>query len=240
MLNYAPLGHRAREPTTPRTGGPIADRRIVEQKYGVVVRRRVVHDRFEGLAAHRQLAEVYRALGRYVNSFRPSMKLREKRRDGAATRRRYDQARAPWQGTPVARLNPVIRDWAQYHRHVVRKAVFTTMDHTIFRALWRWSKRRHPGESRRWVRARYFQTRRNDHRVFTGEQDGATAMLVRMASVAIRRHVNIRGTANPYAPADELCFERRPGVAMDSTLHGRRQLLAFWKRQEAHCHAAAN
>lgn len=109
------------------------------------------------------------------------------------------------------------------------------MDHAIFRAVWRWAKRRHPTKGRRWVRVRYFHTRGNDHWAFTGEQDGATVTLVRMASVTIRRHVKIRGTANPYAPADELYFERRLGVAMDGTRHGRRQLLALWKRQEGRC-----
>jgi RNA-directed DNA polymerase len=138
-------------------------------------------------------------------------------------------------GTLIARLNPVIRGWAQYHRHAVSTAVFTTMDHAIFRAVWHWAKRRHPTKGHRWVKARYFHTRGNDRWVFAGEQDGATVTLVKMACVPIRRHVKIRGTANPYAPSDELYFERRLGVTMESTLHGRRQLLALWKRQEGRC-----
>ncbi len=89
------------------------DQCFVEQQNGVIVRQLVGDDRFEGVAAYRQLAEVYRALRRYVNFFPPSMKLLEQRRDGAAPRRRYDRARTPWQrllasgvldGGPVERL----------------------------------------------------------------------------------------------------------------------------------------
>ena len=47
-------------------------------------------------------------------------------------------------GTLIARLNPIIRGWANYHRHVVSKRAFSRMDHMIFRIIWRWAKARHP------------------------------------------------------------------------------------------------
>ena len=52
----------------------------------------VGYDRFEGEPAYRRLAELYRALRLYVNVFQPSMKLRQKTRDGSRVRRIYDQA----------------------------------------------------------------------------------------------------------------------------------------------------
>lgn len=40
-------------------------------------------------------------------------------------------------------LNPVIRGWATYHRHVVAKDIFNYVDTQIWRAIWQWCKRRH-------------------------------------------------------------------------------------------------
>ena len=41
----------------------------------------------------------------------------------------------------IIRLNPVIRGWANYHRHVVSKRIFARIDDKIFRLLWRWACR---------------------------------------------------------------------------------------------------
>jgi RNA-directed DNA polymerase len=37
-------------------------------------------------------------------------------------------------------LNPKIRGWANYYRHVVSKAVFSKVDNDIFLTLWTWTK----------------------------------------------------------------------------------------------------
>jgi RNA-directed DNA polymerase len=59
----------------------------------------------------------------------------------------------------IAQLNPMIRGWANYHRHVVSKKTFYRVDTAIFRALWSWAKRRHPKKPRRLVADKYFETR---------------------------------------------------------------------------------
>jgi len=46
----------------------------------------------------------------------------------------------------VQKLTPVIRGWANYHHHVVSSKVFSSVDHAIHQALWRWAKRRHPNK----------------------------------------------------------------------------------------------
>ncbi len=73
------------------------DQCFVEQKNGSVVRQLVGYDRFEGEQAYCQLAELYRAVRLYVNFFQPSMKLKEKAREGSKVRRRYDEAATPYQ-----------------------------------------------------------------------------------------------------------------------------------------------
>ncbi len=73
------------------------DQCFVEQKNGSIVRQLVGYDRFEGEQAYRQLAELYRAVRLYVNFFQPSMKLREKTREGSQVKRSYDLAATPYQ-----------------------------------------------------------------------------------------------------------------------------------------------
>ncbi len=73
------------------------DQCFVEQKNGAIVRHFIGYDRYEGKRAYRQLTEVYRALRLYVNFFQPSMKLKQKTREGSHVQRRYDAAQTPFQ-----------------------------------------------------------------------------------------------------------------------------------------------
>ena len=56
----------------------------------------------------------------------------------------------------IARLNPLIRGWANYHRNQVAKAIFRKVDHLIWEQLWKWACRRHPNKPLRWIKDRYF------------------------------------------------------------------------------------
>ena len=56
----------------------------------------------------------------------------------------------------IHKLNPKIRGWANYHRHVVSKRTFVRVDHEIFSGLWRWARRRHPNKNTRWRKQKYF------------------------------------------------------------------------------------
>src|SRR5260370_22435599 len=52
-------------------------------------------------------------------------------------------------GNLIVQLNPKIRGWANYHRHVSSKQTFVKVDDAIFRAVWQWARRRHPKKPRR-------------------------------------------------------------------------------------------
>ena len=138
-------------------------------------------------------------------------------------------------GQLIAMLNPIISGWAHYHRHVVSMATFSSIDHAIFQALWRWAKRRHPKKPRRWIKAKYFATIGGNHWVFHGAHNGKDLTLFRASRVSIKRHVKVRAAANPFDPAWELYFEQRLGVKMVDNLKGRRQLLRLWKEQDGIC-----
>jgi len=138
-------------------------------------------------------------------------------------------------GKLVLALNPIIRGWAQYHRHVASKATFSFVDHAIYQVLWRWAKRRHPKKSRKWIAKKYFRTIGADNWMFHGEATGQDRVLLKAARVRIRRHVKVKSEANPYDPKWEPYFERRLELKIDATLKGRRQLLRLWKEQNGIC-----
>ena len=144
-------------------------------------------------------------------------------------------------GGLIALLNPVIRGWANHHRHVVSSETFGKVDAEIFKALWRWARRRHPGKGARWVRGKYFGPHGGRAWTFQGETwvrgDRRTARLFYAGDVGIRRHVKVKGEANPYDPAWWAYFERRSAAAMVRLLEGRSYLLALWERQGGRCPA---
>jgi RNA-directed DNA polymerase len=147
-------------------------------------------------------------------------------------------------GTLICHLNPLIRGWAMYHRHVVSAKVFQSVDHAIFQALWRWAKRRHPNKGVRWVKARYFHALGDRHWVFSGEVRGPkghpqVVSLFTAHSLPITRPTKIVNRVNPDDPAWEVYLETRLGRTMAASFRGRKTLLALWKRQRGrcpHCH----
>ncbi len=105
-------------------------------------------------------------------------------------------------GPLIAQLNPVIRGWANYHRHVVSKVTFNQVDTAIFKSLWSWATRRHPKKSRRWVAKKYFRTHQGRPWTFVGtyahhQGSPQELALFRAGDVPMQRHVKIKGTANP-------------------------------------------
>ena len=101
-------------------------------------------------------------------------------------------------------LNPIIRGWANYYRHVVSTRTFHTLDYVLWKALWRWAVRRHPKKSRRWVAERYFHTFGSRRWVFAcsnGKYPHEEREWVKLAAASdtkIQRHVKVKADANPY------------------------------------------
>lgn len=123
-------------------------------------------------------------------------------------------------------LNPKIRGWANYHRHVGSKRTLTYVDHQITWALWRWAKRRHPNKGKRWVKRKYFPKTGTRQWSFSSPTIGTKGKQSRIqlfsaADLAISRHIKIIGEANPYDPKyREHFFDRqsRRRVATAATL----------------------
>ena len=140
----------------------------------------------------------------------------------------------------IDQLNPKIRGWANYHRHVVSKRTFGCVDHSIFSSLWKWARRRHPNKSPRWFKPKYFAQCGNRDWSFFGEtcdDEGQTnkVWLHYAKSTPIKRHVKVKGEANPYDPTYETYFEEREGAHMLETFRGTRTLRYLWYEQRGLC-----
>lgn len=140
------------------------------------------------------------------------------------------------QANMIAMLNPLLRGWANYYRHVVAKRTFSKMDHQIWKALWRWVKRRHPHKCDAWLLKRYFIAapgRKWRFAVRVYEKKREWLELYQLSSTAIIRHIKVKGEANPFDPRWELYFERREERRMRIALSGRPWTL--WRRQKGRC-----
>jgi RNA-directed DNA polymerase len=143
-------------------------------------------------------------------------------------------------GQLIAKLNPLIRGWANYHRHVVSKKTFSYIDYQIHQALWRWAKRRHRNKSNRWIHAKYFRPKHRHRNGFYGllkQKDGSyrTQQLVRADKIRIKRHIKVKAKANPFDPKWERYFEKRLDAKMVAQWQGRRSLLHLWRSQDGLC-----
>jgi RNA-directed DNA polymerase len=151
-----------------------------------------------------------------------------------------NEAKTAKQETVIARLNPLIRGWANYHRNQVAKAIFQKVDHLIWERLWKWACRRHPRKPLTWIKDRYFIRQGLRHWVFgtmIAGEDGERKLvkLVYASDTPIRRHTKIKGEANPFDPAWEQYFEERLSLTMKDNLRGRTKLLYLWSAQKGKC-----
>jgi len=142
----------------------------------------------------------------------------------------------------IGLLNPMIRGWVNFHRHIVAKETFTHVDSEIWKTLWQWAKRRHPNKGKRWTKQRYFHSIGSRNWVFAAatEKVGfngkpSLLMLRKAADTPIRRHIQVKSEANPYDPEWEMYFEGRHSSKMLNSLKGREKHIRLWKEQNGRC-----
>ena len=143
-------------------------------------------------------------------------------------------------GKLITKLNPQIRGWANYHRHIVSRKTFAYVDHIILFMLLRWARRRHPKKGPGWRKAKYFQRVKNRDWVFFGQLTDnqgqpRNIQLVLADKVPIKRHIKIQSGANPYDSQWETYFEKRLDVKMEGELKGKRELIRLWREQQGLC-----
>lgn len=119
----------------------------------------------------------------------------------------------------IRSLNPIIRGWAGYYRHVAASHTFTSLANWMYHREKRWMQRRHPNKSRTWQHARYFgrlNPRRHDRWVFGDTQ--TRMYLYKFNWVDYQRYTPVPGNHSPDNPALRAYWERRNAAKTTESL----------------------
>ena len=108
----------------------------------------------------------------------------------------------------IERLNPVLRGWANYHRHSICGDTFSQLSSYVWFRLMRWGKRRHPEKSGIWIAKRYFGHAKGSTWAFMDKATGKT--LIRLNNdIQTFPHIKIMGDANPFDAEWKGYFRKR-------------------------------
>jgi len=105
-----------------------------------------------------------------------------------------NKAKSWTQSELIKTLNPVIRGWANYHRHIVAKDTFSKLDSYLWEITWQWGKRRHPNKGHKWVANKYWTSEGTRNWIFKTKE----SELFKFSDAQIRRHSLLKLDANPY------------------------------------------
>ena len=94
----------------------------------------------------------------------------------------------------IKTLNPIIRGWTNYHRHIVAKDTFRKLDSYLWEITWQWGKRRHHNKGRKWIASKYWHSEGNRNWVFRTK----VTKLLEFSDAKILRHAMPKLDANPY------------------------------------------
>lgn len=140
----------------------------------------------------------------------------------------------------ICTINPMIRGWVNYHKSVVSKHTFTKVDGKIWRALWKWAKRRHPKKGSKWVRQKYFIKKELRNYCFSATEKRKKMKtkeynLVYAADKPIIRHNKIKSSASIFSPKYDEYFEARRSAKLMNSGTGIKTVVSLLKKQANKC-----
>ena len=125
-------------------------------------------------------------------------------------------------------LNPKIRGWGNYYKHIVSSQTFSKLDYFIWVKLLHWAKRRHSNKSKRWVLNRYFVKKGKSFH-FQVEKETIT----NLSKIPIRRHIKVKQGKRVYNQNDISYWEKREEQLMEVRLFHKHKTL--YKKQKGLC-----
>ncbi len=132
----------------------------------------------------------------------------------------------------IDRLNPVIRGWANYHRHSQCAETFAKIDSYAWERVYRWAKRRHPNKTGKWIASRYFSAK-NGYKWTFRDRLLDKDLIHSLPAVPYQRHIKVKANANPFCEKWDEYFQKRAfklKIRSVSTFKGR-----IVKRQKGIC-----
>jgi len=162
------------------------------------------------------ITQGFNFLGQRVRKYGKKLLIRPTRQSVRSVLEKARQRIESCRGSPAAvlicKLNPLLRGWANYHRHVVSKRTFGRVDHCLRKMLWGWARRSQPNKSCGWIKRRYYAAdEKGAFSIWRRDREGKRRALCAypVARTIIERHIKVRGEANPYEPENVEYFEKR-------------------------------
>jgi len=112
--------------------------------------------------------------------------------------------------TLITKLNPIIRGWSNYHKHIVSKKTFWKLSKYIFDKLLKWAKQQHPNKKIHWIWDKYFSKSGSNGRFCANNKENTHQFLIyEIGRVPIRRTTKVKSEANPYDKSFDEYFSKR-------------------------------
>jgi RNA-directed DNA polymerase len=139
-------------------------REILEQEVIPLVEKFLAERGLELSKEKRRITHIeegFDFLGQNVRKYQAKMLIKPARKSVKAILtkvregvRRDKQAKA---ADLIVKYNPILRGWANYHRHVTSKETFKIIDQATIEQLWKWAQRRHRNKPKKWIKKKYFK-----------------------------------------------------------------------------------
>jgi RNA-directed DNA polymerase len=112
----------------------------------------------------------------------------------------------------LAKINPIVRGWANYYRAAASSRTFAALDHYLWQLTYKWACHSHQNKPKAWIISRYygrFNPASKDRWIFGNRDSGA--WLPRFGWTKIVRDSLVLGAASPDDPALTDYWARRRG-----------------------------
>lgn len=131
--------------------------------------------------------------------------------------------------TLIAKLNPIIKGWGNYYRHVVSNGAFHHATGCIVSNMIKWCKRQSPSQ---WIQ-RFTMKKDSDRLIFQDKRTGTRLLF--MIEIPIRRYIKVRNDVRLYdVNAKEYWEEREYRNAQDS-IYGSAVMTKLFRSQRGKC-----
>jgi RNA-directed DNA polymerase len=147
----------------------------------------------------------------------------------------WNKARGTKVQAVLAKLNPIIRGWANYFRPVVAKEVFSKLDSWMFYKADGYTRWMHPNKSKDWRHRKYwgrFHLDRLDSWVVGDTPTGG--YLLKFNWFPIERHTLVKGRSSPDDPRLKDYWVKRQATKAKDLMSSKQKLA---KRQKGRCPA---
>lgn len=144
----------------------------------------------------------------------------------------------------ISTLNPIIRGWGNYYKHVSFSKSFRRVDHEVWKALWQWARKRHSNKGLRWIKRKYFPA--TSRRIWTFScksqqklrKDPTKSLYWRLfylGEIPFQFHRVIKAGTNIFDPEHKTYLKERRERKILASQQLRKEEKLLWKAQSGEC-----